>query len=44
MIIWLLLLGATVFTLHYSVTSIGTLADPEPGSTLSATTGSSFTL
>jgi hypothetical protein len=43
-LMWLLLLIGTVFTLHYSVTSIGTLADPEPGSTLSATTRSSFTL
>lgn len=43
-ILWLLLLVGTAFTLHYSVTAIGTLADPEPGSTLSATTGSSFTL
>ena len=43
-VLWLLLLVGTAFTLHYSVTSIGTLADPEPGSTLSATTRSSFTL
>jgi hypothetical protein len=42
--LWLLLLIGTAFTLHYSVTSIGTLADPQPGSTLSATTSSSFTL
>jgi hypothetical protein len=43
-LMWLLLLVGTAFTLHYSVTSIGTLADPEPGSTLSTTTRSSFTL
>jgi hypothetical protein len=43
-ILWLLLVVATAFTLYYGVTSIGTLADPEPGSNLSPMTSSSFTL
>jgi hypothetical protein len=44
----LAMLGATVlvaiFVLWYSVTAIGALADPQPGSSLSAEPGTSFTL
>lgn len=43
-IMGLLLLGATVFVLRYSVTAIKTLVDPEPGSSMSSTAGASFTL
>ena len=44
----LAMLGATVlvavFVLWYSVTAIGALADPQPGSSLSAESGTSYTL
>jgi len=43
-IMGLLLLGAMAFTLRYSVTAIGALVDPQPGSTMSTTAGTSFTL
>jgi hypothetical protein len=36
--------GVFAFTLWYSVTAIRTLADPQPGSSISATPGTSFTL
>jgi hypothetical protein len=43
-IMWALLFAVVVFTLHYSVTAFKSLADPEPGSTMSTTAGTSFTL
>jgi hypothetical protein len=43
-IMWVLLLFVVAFTLHYSVTAIREMADPEPGSTMSTTAGTSFTL
>ncbi len=39
-----ILVAAGIFTLAYSVTAIRTLADPQPGSSLSSTAGTSFTL
>ncbi len=41
---WAGLFGLAAFTLHYSVTAIMALADPEPGSSMSTTAGASFTL
>jgi hypothetical protein len=44
---WIGLIIAAVvalFTLYYSTTAIRTLADPRPGSSLSSTSGTSFTL
>jgi hypothetical protein len=43
-IMWALLFGVVAFTLHYSVTALRELVDPEPGSTMSTTAGTSFTL
>ena len=39
-----LVVVVAVFTLFYSTTAIRTLADPQPGSSLSAVSGTSFTL
>ena len=38
------LAGVALFTLWYSVTAIRALADPQPGSSMSSTAGTSFTL
>lgn len=43
-IIVLVIALVAVFTVYYGATSIRALADPQPGSSLSATSGSSFTL
>jgi hypothetical protein len=43
-LMWAGLFGLAAFTLHYSVTAIMALADPEPGSSMSTTAGASFTL
>ena len=43
-LMWAGLFGLVVFTLLYSVTAIRALADPEPGSSMSTTAGTSFTL
>ena len=40
----LLVVAVAVFTLNYSTMAIRTLADPQPGSSLSAVSGTSFTL
>jgi hypothetical protein len=39
-----ILLALGIFTLWYSVTAIKALADPQPGSSMSNTAGTSFTL
>jgi hypothetical protein len=39
-----LIAAAALFTLYYSTTAIRALADPQPGSSLSAVSGTSFTL
>jgi len=41
---WLAMAAVAVVTLIYSMTAIRALADPQPGSSLSATSGTSFTL
>jgi hypothetical protein len=41
---FLILCAVGVFTLRYSVTAIRALADPQPGSSMSNTAGTSFTL
>ena len=43
-LMWAGLSGLVAFTLYYSVTAIRALADPEPGSSMSTTAGTSFTL
>ena len=39
-----LIAATALFTLYYSTTAMRTLADPQPGSSLSAVSGTSFTL
>ncbi len=39
-----IIIGLAVCALVYSVTAIRTTADPQPGSSMSATPGTSFTL
>lgn len=39
-----LILLVAVFALYYGATAIRALADPQPGSSMSATPGTSFTL
>ena len=41
---FVLLFAVGIFTLTYSITAIRTLADPQPGSSMSSTAGTSFTL
>jgi hypothetical protein len=41
---WVALGVVTLITLAYSMTAIRALADPQPGSSISATAGTSFTL
>jgi hypothetical protein len=41
---FVILFAVGIFTLTYSVTAIRTLADPQPGSSMSSTAGTSFTL
>jgi len=41
---WVLVGCIAGFTLRYSVTAISALTDPQPGSSMSGTAGTSFTL
>ncbi len=41
---WVALVALALFTLGYSYTAVRALADPEPGSSMSSTGGTSFTL
>jgi hypothetical protein len=41
---WIISIAVGLFTLWYSTTAIRALADPQPGSSMSSTTGTSFTL
>jgi hypothetical protein len=43
-IAWLVAAFVAIFALGYSVTAIRSLADPQPGSSMSSTAGTSFTL
>jgi hypothetical protein len=42
--VFALIAAVALFTLYYSTTAVRTLADPQPGSSLSAVSGTSFTL
>ncbi len=42
--VFALIAALALFTLYYSTTAVRTLADPQPGSSLSAVSGTSFTL
>jgi hypothetical protein len=42
--VFALIAAIALFTLYYSTTAVRTLADPQPGSSLSAVSGTSFTL
>lgn len=44
LIAWVVLVVGGLCTLWYSVTAIRTLVDPQPGSSMSSTAGTSFTL